>query len=335
LLVIITPQSTSMPVRLAKYILLYLWWRKKFKKKSFRERLSAEGRRRRQRHLPRRALLPPQQSAWQRLYDSNDDSALIVVTGFDYRAFNAMHDLFKPLFDGYSPWTSENPGLMYKKIDTNTNRGSRRIITSSQCLGLVLAWYRFKGPEYILQGWFGFTGCHSNVWLRFGRQMLIKCLRKHPLATVKMPSNEDVEKLKEICKARHQYLSDVYCCADGLKIAFQSCHGLNEQSMYYNGWLHGHFITNLFVYSIDGQIIEACVNVPGSVHDSAIATTYGVYKKLEEKFAETGGKCVVDSAFAASRHPCLIKSAHNLTKAKDAQDMLMLDQATSLRQASE
>jgi DDE superfamily endonuclease len=96
------------------------------------------------------------------------------------------------------------------------------------------------------------------------------------------------------------------------------------------------FITNLFVYSIDGQIIEACVNVPGSVHDSSIASTYGVYKKLEEKFAETGGKCVVDSAFAVSINASMfIKSAQNLTKAKDAQDMLMLDQATSLRQRSE
>jgi hypothetical protein len=75
-----TPRSTLMHVRLVKYILFYLWWRKKFKKKSFRQRLSAEGRRRRARHLPCTALLSPPQSAWQRLYDSNEDSALIVLS---------------------------------------------------------------------------------------------------------------------------------------------------------------------------------------------------------------------------------------------------------------
>jgi hypothetical protein len=28
-----------------------------------------------------------------------------------------MNDLFKPLLDEYSPWTKENPGLNYKKVN--------------------------------------------------------------------------------------------------------------------------------------------------------------------------------------------------------------------------
>jgi DDE superfamily endonuclease len=324
-----------MPVRKAKYILLYLAWRERNKKKTFRQRLNEEGRRRRQRNLPRHALLAPKESAWQRLFDSHDDAALITVTGFDHNTFNSMHTLFKPLFDRYSPWTEENPGLNYKMVNKSSKRGSIRIITSTQCLGLVLAWFRFKGSEFILQGWFGFTGCHSNVWLRFGRRMLISCLINHPLAKVQMPSNEAVEKLKQLCVARHSSLPDVYCSADGLKIHFQSCHGLSEQSMFYNGWLHGHFITNLFVYSIDGRIIEACTNVPGSVHDSSIANMFGVYKRLEAKYLETGGKCVVDSAFAAGRNPCLIKSSENLTKTSDALELIRQKEATSLRQSAE
>jgi hypothetical protein len=110
-----------------------------------------------------------------------------------------MHALFKALFDKYSPWTEENPGLNYRKVSINTKRGSIRIITSTQCLCLVLAWFRFKGSGFILQGWFGFTGCHSNAWLRFGRRMLIACLINHPLAKVQIPTNEAVEKLKQLC----------------------------------------------------------------------------------------------------------------------------------------
>jgi DDE superfamily endonuclease len=89
------------------------------------------------------------------------------------------------------------------------------------------------------------------------------------------------------------------------------------------------------VYSIHGCIIEACTNVPGSVHDSSIANVFGVYKRLEEKYLQTGGKCVIDSAFAAGRNPCLIKSSENLTMTGDALELIRQKEATSLRQSAE
>jgi hypothetical protein len=103
---------------LGNWLLLYVYMqRKNSKKKSLRHHLTAEGRKRRQRNLPRPSLLLPTASPWQQLYDSKDDAALITVTGFDYTAFNAMHDMLKPLFDQFSPWTEINPGLNYKEID--------------------------------------------------------------------------------------------------------------------------------------------------------------------------------------------------------------------------
>jgi hypothetical protein len=60
-------------------------------------------------------LLPTPQSAWGGLYDSNEDRALNIVSGFESCAFNARHNLFKPHFDGCFPWTKENPGMKYKK----------------------------------------------------------------------------------------------------------------------------------------------------------------------------------------------------------------------------
>jgi DDE superfamily endonuclease len=209
------------------------------------------------------------------------------------------------------------------------------MISPTQCLALVLCWYRFRGSEYILQGWFGFTGTHCNIWLRFGRRMLLKALWKEPIAKVTMPTDEKIAMLTSVTEAKHGYLKGVYCVADGLKLSFQSCDGLDEQSMYYNGWTHGHYITNLLVFSMDGRIINAVLNAPGSVHDSTLAEWGNVYETLESVYLRTGGRCCLDSAFAAKRADYLIKSAQNLNVAKDATELNEMSQATSIRQAAE
>ena len=86
--------------------------------------------------------------------------------------------------------------------------------------------------------------------------------------------------LKEAVQARHSSLKNVYCFADGLKLPFESCDGLSDQSMYYNG----HYISNHFVFAADGRIINAITNVPGSVRDSTLAICGGTYTKLKGVF---------------------------------------------------
>ena len=152
---------------------------------------------------------------------------------------------------------------------------------------------------------------------------------------VPIPSKEKIKFYQEAIAARHSSLTNVYCFADGLKLPFQSCDDLNEQSMYYNGWTHGHYVTNLFVFGADGRIIEAVMNVPGSVHDSTLAVWGGTYAKLKRVYEETGGICAVDSAFAASNAPYLIKSSQDIMAANSAAEMVKLTEATSLRQAAE
>ena len=214
-------------------------------------------------------------------------------------------------------------------------RGRQRIIDATQCLGLVLAWYRFRGPEYILQGWFGFTGTHANVWLKFGRRGLLRCLQDDPDAAVKIPTDEVIVQLKAIVKQRHDLLEDVFAVCDGCKLYFESCANLDEQSMYYNGWKCSHFITNLFVFSVDGRCIISVTNAPGSVHDSTLAEWGGVYDALEDVYNRTGAKCCVDSAFTSSNNEYLIKSAQNYNSVNSSHELLKMDQATSMRQAAE
>jgi DDE superfamily endonuclease len=202
-------------------------------------------------------------------------------------------------------------------------------------LGVVLAWYRFRGAEYVLQGWFGFTGAHANVWLRFGRRMLLRGLLQNELAKVSFSSDEMIAKYQQIIGMRHENLPDVYCTADGCKIYFQQDKSLDIQSMFYKRWLKAHFISNLFVFGADGRIIACVVNAPGSIHDSTLAFWGGIYAKLEEVYNRTGAVCCVDSAFASNPNPYLIRSAQDLTEARDAREMVRFREATSLRQASE
>jgi DDE superfamily endonuclease len=94
-------------------------------------------------------------------------------------------------------------------------------------------------------------------------------------------------------------LDDVYCFADVLKINIQSTADYVAQASNYNGWTHGHYISNVFFFAPDGTIIGSCVNCPGSFHDSMVFTIGGLYNVLENIYQHCGGKCVVDSAFCS------------------------------------
>jgi DDE superfamily endonuclease len=94
--------------------------------------------------------------------------------------------------------------------------------------------------------------------------------------------------------------------------------------MYYNGWQHGHYVTNLLVFASDGRIIKAVLNAPGSVHDSTVAEWGDVYDSLGSVYERTGANCCLDSAFASNDAPYLIRSAQDYTKAKTPEELCML-----------
>jgi DDE superfamily endonuclease len=315
-------------------VILVAWYLHR-KRLSFKAKLNLEGRRRRDRRIPRSALLHPSQSAWMNLHESGSDQALITVTGFDHEAFANLVALFEPWFESHSPWVGHKDGSRYRSLDPDKSTGRKRLIDAKTCLGLVLAWYRFRGGGFILQGWFGLTGNHASVWIRFGRRGLFLVLKDHEHARVEIPDDDTIEALKHAVTARHDLLTDVYCVADGLKLHFEQHSDLDEQSMYYNGWHHCHYVTNLIVFSIDGRIISGVLNAPGSLHDSTLAEWGGVYERLEEVFNRTGGVCCVDSAFASANAPYLIRSSENATACANALDLVRQEQATSLRQAAE
>ncbi len=50
-----------------------------------------------------------------------------------------------------------------------------------------------------------------------------------------------------------------------------------------NGCTHDHYVTNIFLFTPNGQILACSVNNLGNVHYSQIAEQDGPYKKMEEQ----------------------------------------------------
>lgn len=64
-----------------------------------RDRMSFKDRRNRFGKIRRISLLDPQESAFEKLFQSKQDDALITLCGFDHAAFGELLSLFEPLLN--------------------------------------------------------------------------------------------------------------------------------------------------------------------------------------------------------------------------------------------
>jgi hypothetical protein len=212
-------------------------------------------------------------------------------------------------------------------------------MSAEDCLGLCLAWTRTKGGVMTLQIIFGMADTSVNMYLRFGRRIIIEILQDDDRSAVQVPSLEKIQEYKDAVKAKHPLLTDVWCCMDGLKLYLQKAGDGTTQNNFYNGWTHDHYVTNVIVFCPDGTIPICCLNVPGSVHDSVVAEMGDIYEKLELVDEQCGGMCAVNSAFSMRKYPFFIKSSQRDPDADDAEDYALgvevNKQATSMRQSAE
>lgn len=302
--------------------------------KRFHRSLMHEDRQLRQRRIPRISLQDSHQSSWRRLFFSENDQALITLTGLDHATFHNLLQLFQPIFDNYTPF---GEGDQIQKISP---RGRKRAVQALDILGLVLTWTRTRGSLLSLQLHFGLSMTNLTMYLRFGRRIVVEVLKNNPLAAIKIPSPEKVEEYKQLVAEKYPALTDVWASMDGMKTPIQQASTTKEQGYYYNGWKHNHFVTSVFCFCPDGTIPIACMNVPGSMHDSSIADWGGIYDKLAVLYETTGAITCVDSAFRMRNQPYIIKSSQERhgegdTFAAVRRDVIRKRQATSMRQSSE
>ena len=117
----------------------------------------------------------------------------------------------------------------------------------------------------------------------------------------------------------------------------------HDQSEFYNGWQHDHYVTNVFCFCPYGTVPIVCFNVPGCVHESQVVWWGNIYNKFEIVWNSDGLKCVLDSAFGKVNREFLVKSSqdHMTADAGITDEQLMIENlqskraATSMRQSTE
>jgi hypothetical protein len=250
--------------------------------KTFGEQLTLQSRCCRQGKIWRDALLHPSQSSFQHLFNSGQDDTLITLCGFDHISFASLHSRFKPLFDNYLPYKRQGQCI----VQHNTRKAGRRLLNSIQCLALVLAWTRTRSSMAVLEILFGITSGHLSLGLRFGQQLLFKVLRADQHAIVSMPSEEEVDDFIGAINMKYPALTNCWGAMDGLKVRLEKAGNSQIQNIFFNGWTHDHYISNLFLFSPDGKIRACYINAPGTLHDSTMANWGGLYEQYRQP-----GKC--------------------------------------------
>jgi hypothetical protein len=252
---------------------------------------------------------------------------------FDHASFELPHAPFRILFDDYSSYCNRGRSI----CQHNKREGGRRLVLSLQCLALVLAWTRTRGSLAILQLIFGLTAGHLSLWMRFGRRLFLRVLQEEQNGAVEMPDDNKIDSFVLSINEKYPLLCNCWGAMDGLKLRVEKAGDCQIQNMFFNGWQHDHYISNLFLFSPDGKIRACYINAPGTLHDSTMAKRGSVYDKINLLFGERGAKSVVDLAFSSEACQSMFKSWQlNIDNQGYVwQNSQVQRQATSVRQLSD
>ena len=106
-----------------------------------------------------------------------------------------------------------------------------------------------------------------------------------------------------LCKLLCAFVTEIYNrfgFIDGKNYSVKTPTNADLQNAYYNGWLHATLVTGVLCFGVDGTIIWAKHNCPGSWNDSENSREF---KDLLKDPAMTldGYGVVADSAFPVSK----------------------------------
>ncbi|CEL62865.1 hypothetical protein RSOLAG1IB_12589 [Rhizoctonia solani AG-1 IB] len=209
----------------------------------------------RERNYLKRAQLqqaPMGNSGWQSIYRSREDRAYINVLGIDVATFDYLLDL------GFCEAWNTRP---IKRTDTNQTGSSRigaRSLDAAGGLGLALHYICSTMSEVSLQIIFALVPSTVSRYIDFALEILLEILKQIPEAHLGWPDEAKMRTNSRLINQKHcraKYLRGAFGFMDGLNLPLQASGDNNEQNSNYNGWLHKHVISNILVFSPDGEFL--------------------------------------------------------------------------------
>jgi hypothetical protein len=204
---------------------------------------------RRRLYLTRPELLqnPRHNTPWQTLYASRNDRAFITTMGLDVATFHHILD-----HAGFAYRWDTRP-IPRPDVQSHGNpRLGRRSVDASAALGLALHWLNSTMREVSLQQIFALVPSTVNRYNHAALYNLLDTLRSMPEAKISWPVGEQFEELAKIVRERHNLLLKAFGVVDGLNLPVQVSRDEDMQNAMYNGWLHGHFVSNVIVFGPTG-----------------------------------------------------------------------------------
>jgi hypothetical protein len=213
--------------------------------------------------------------------ESKNNKSFINVTGLTYNAFKTLSNAFG------SFWGCQN----------HSKAGRKRNLIYEDVLGLLLHYLNSTMGQKTLAEIFGIVPSTVSTTIQQGLPCLIQALESFEYALVRWPDATEMQELSERVARREPLLQNTIGFVDGLNLPVLQHQDPQIQNAFYNGWLAGCFVSNVFVFSSKGYIIYGAINRPGSWHDAQVS------RKLIDKLSKSNHdyNILADSAFPVSK----------------------------------
>lgn len=117
------------------------------------------------------------------------------------------------------------------------NEVVQRRMNGIQYQAIYLTWTRTRGSNHVITLIFGVAWSVLSLFERFASQILIRVFREDGRGKIEKPADNGIFDLKLSFSRRYNYISDLYCVADELKLLLQQSRDFNIQNRFYSGWI--------------------------------------------------------------------------------------------------
>ena len=140
-------------------------------------------------------------------------------------------------------------------LQTSASRPSCRSLDASGALGLALHFLTSTMTEISLMQIFALIPSTVSWSINFSLTILLKTLRKMPDAQIQWLQHDEFQESNKLILAHQPLFDGAFGSMDGLNLPVQTSADQEIENATFNGWLHEHFVSSVFTFSVTGLIL--------------------------------------------------------------------------------